>query len=1808
MASASNKFIDTPYHSSPHWDVFLSFYGKDTRRNFVSHLYYALELAGILTFRDDPGLSKGEEISSRLLNAIRNSKKFIVVLSENYARSPWCLEELAEILSTSEGRNIPVIPIFYHVDPSNVRHQKGSFGEALQYHKKRYSVDVIDNWKYALAAIGKLRGYHLQGDSNESEAIMEIVDEILPKINPKTCWDVFLSFCSVDTRYTFSAHLYSVLERHGLQTYKGDPELHSGDKIPASLLQAIKESKMYIVVISGNFASSYSCLDELVQILECCTSFGRLVVPLFYNIEPSVVRHQTGCFRQAFEKHESHFDMDRLAKWRATLMNVATISGYQVRENMYEADIINKVVDRVLLEINPRTLDVAKYPVGLGSRVRGITTLLDNDIEGITRIGIHGMGGVGKTTLAKAVYNQNYHRFQGSCFLENVREVSRTERGLVSLQQKLICDVLKCKNINIDNIYQGIVLIRARICSKQILIVIDDLDNPMVLDFLVGPFASGSTTIITTRNEDLLDSINVEARYKVNELGDTESRRLFSQHAFGDNEIPHTFTELSQEILERAGGLPLALNIFGSNLLNQSKDGVISMDRLEQLSSDDVEKNLQISFDSLKLVDPMLQDIFLDIACFFVGWIKEEVVRIMETCYTFVNDNIDILKKRCLLTINDRDELEMHDLLRDMGREIARNGYLDDPGKHSRLWKSQDIYDVLKEHKGTEAIEGIVSRNVNYQDGFEGESFSMETFKKMSKLRFLYLKKINLTGSFDQTFEDLRWLFWDNCPLKCLPSDFYPEELAILELPYSKMTTMWESNNVDSRVFEKLKTLNMSYSVDLITTPDFTKLPCLETLNFEGCKSLEEVNISIESLTRLVSLNLRGCVNLRSIPDSICNLRALTTLNIGGCSNLIALPSELGNIESLTEVDAWGLTVSEIPDSVRRLSKFVELKLGNTEHLETPRSSASDSTPTMWDVFLSFRGSDTRNNFASHLYSALDHHGVRTFRDNSELSSGERISSALPQAIHESKTYIVVFSENYASSHWCLDELLEILNCKESMQRRVIPIYYNIDPVVVRHQTGSFEKAFRKHEIHLADGTEKLKKWRLALTKVAMFSGYHIAEHRSEIDVIKKIVDEVMLQLNPKALTVVKYPIRFDSRVKDILEMLSTCTEGFIRIGIYGVGGGGKTTLAKALYNQLLLSGSFKGSCFLSDVRDISGTVNGLASLQQQLINDVLKSKKKIEVCNVDEGITLIKERICPVKVLVVLDDLDDVKQYGSLIGSFASESVVIITTRDEAILNRIKLEPRYRYRVDKLNDVESLAIFTRHAFGEAKPDSNLMVLSQEIISYASGLPLALKVFGSYLYKRTELEWKSFLEKLQQSPERNIQQKIQSSLDALEMDDPLLKKIFLDIACFFIGKKKEDVVEILGTYYSYVDHRFDILKQRCLLTINKRNELGMHDLLRDVGREIARNNSPDEPEKHSRLWVSEDIYNVLKNNKGSSATEGIIPHNHSELEGKSFSTKAFKRMSKLRFLYLKKVDLAGSFEQIFEDLRWLCWDYCPLKSLPSEFDPKKLVILELPHSSMRALWELNMVSHVFKELKTLNMSYSQDLTSTPDFSNLPGLETLNLKRCESLEEVHISIGSLERLVSLDLHGCVKLRSLPDTICNLRALEVLDIHDCTSLKALPTALGGIVSLKELNAEKLSVSNLPDSIGHLSKLVDLRLSYNKDLQTLPDTIYNLKSLEKLDIGYCSHLRDIAKLPPNLKCISADGCTSIKDLPNLSNLKQLEELDLTDCISLKEIQGLEELTSIKRLYLEGCSSSLLPYFRNLLHQVSVILYSRE
>ena len=149
-------------------------------------------------------------------------------------------------------------------------------------------------------------------------------------------------------------------------------------------------------------------------------------------------------------------------------------------------------------------------------------------------------------------------------------------------------------------------------------------------------------------------------------------------------------------------------------------------------------------------------------------------------------------------------------------------------------------------------------------------------------------------------------------------------------------------------------------------------------------------------------------------------------------------------------------------------------------------SSFSSSTPRWkYDVFLSFRGEDTRTNFTDHLYVALKQRGIVTFIDEENLEIGKFISLELLKAIKESRFAIVILSRNFASSTWCLDELTKIIECMKEMTKTVLPVFYDVDPSDVRKQTGTFAQAFSKHEEHFKDDIEKVQTWRVALETVA---------------------------------------------------------------------------------------------------------------------------------------------------------------------------------------------------------------------------------------------------------------------------------------------------------------------------------------------------------------------------------------------------------------------------------------------------------------------------------------------------------------------------------------------------------------------------------------------------------------------------------------------------------------------------------------------------------------------------------------------------
>ncbi|XLR20528.1 hypothetical protein S83_048440 [Arachis hypogaea] len=229
-------------------------------------------------------------------------------------------------------------------------------------------------------------------------------------------YHVFLSFRGEDTRTRFTSHLYAALNRNGITTYIDDNNLRKGDVISDELLKAIEESMFAVIVLSPNYASSSWCLDELCKILDCSKKLGQHIVTVFYDVEPSDVRHQKGAFGEAFTKHEQRQDGEKVKKWRDALTQVAAYSGWHSK-NRNEAELVESISKHIHEILIPKLPSSMKNLIGIDSRVEQVICQIGLGLNDVRYIGIWGMGGIGKTTIARAVFETIRSRYEVACFL-----------------------------------------------------------------------------------------------------------------------------------------------------------------------------------------------------------------------------------------------------------------------------------------------------------------------------------------------------------------------------------------------------------------------------------------------------------------------------------------------------------------------------------------------------------------------------------------------------------------------------------------------------------------------------------------------------------------------------------------------------------------------------------------------------------------------------------------------------------------------------------------------------------------------------------------------------------------------------------------------------------------------------------------------------------------------------------------------------------------------------------------------------------------------------------------------------------------------------------------------------------------------------------------------------------------------------------------------------------------------------------------------------------------------------------------------
>ncbi|XP_018453994.2 disease resistance protein RML1B-like [Raphanus sativus] len=601
-------------------------------------------------------------------------------------------------------------------------------------------------------------------------------------------YSVFASFHGPDVRKTLLSHIREQFTHSGITMFD-DQAIARSATIAPSLTEAIKESRISIVILSKNYASSSWCLNELVEILERKKAMGQIVMTIFYGVDPSDVRKQTGEFGIAFnETCASKTDEER-QKWSKALNEVGNIAGEDFLRWSNEAKMIKKIARDVSNKLNATPSRDFDGMVGLEAHLREMESLLDFDDDGVKVVAISGPAGIGKTTIARAIHSLHSYRFQLTCFVDNLRGSYPNgfdEYGLkLRLQEEFLSNILKQDGIRICHL--GV--IEERLHDQRVLIILDDVNNIKQLEALAGDiswFGRGSRVVVTTENKELLQQHGINNTYHVEFPSRRDAHEILCRYAFKQS-YPHAgFEELALQVTDLCGNLPLGLRVVGSSLRGKKEDEWEDvMNRLESVLDRDIEEVLRVGYESL---DENEQTLFLHIAV-FLNYEDGNIVKTMfDDGDLDVKHGLKVLENRSLIELYDKKEtIKMHRLLQQMGIKAIHK---QEPWKRRILIDAPEICDVLEHAKGTRVISGISFDTSDIDE----VSISPRAFRRMPKLRFLRVYKSKEAGNDvvhipeDMEFpRRLRLLHWEAYPNKCLHPSFHPEYLVKLDMQDSQL-------------------------------------------------------------------------------------------------------------------------------------------------------------------------------------------------------------------------------------------------------------------------------------------------------------------------------------------------------------------------------------------------------------------------------------------------------------------------------------------------------------------------------------------------------------------------------------------------------------------------------------------------------------------------------------------------------------------------------------------------------------------------------------------------------------------------------------------------------------------------------------------------------------------------------------------------------------------------------------------------------------------------------------------------------------
>ncbi|KAG0561340.1 hypothetical protein KC19_9G056900 [Ceratodon purpureus] len=846
-----------------------------------------------------------------------------------------------------------------------------------------------------------------------------------------------------------------------------------------------------------------------------------------------------------------------------------------------------------------------------------------------------------------------------------------------------------------------------------------------------------------------------------------------------------------------------------------------------------------------------------------------------------------------------------------------------------------------------------------------------------------------------------------------------------------------------------------------------------------------------------------------------------------------------------------------------------------------------------FDVFLNHHGDDVKRIFVSHLDAALRRAGCNPFLDEKSLEKGYHAPNSIDDALKGAQVHVAVFSPNYAKSEYCLKELSDII----ASGNPLIPVFYNVKPEDVQdpeNEEGLYAEAFKAWRGDEGRDQDIVDRWKGALMKAGVTTGFLSAKYTNDVELLNDVVNAVLEALPPvPPIAPARHPVGLKENSMKVINMLHTMGDNVGVMGIYGMGGIGKTTLAMEVYNQE--QSRFENWCFLENAK-----WKTIMDLRKEMVVNLLGRDGEKMVDDYARCLQLIYKK----KVLIVVDDVSGCKQFQELIpdlNQLAPGSRIVVSSRESYISNDIvRGYPDVKhelYHVLELNNFDSLELFMGHAFKERELNAVEEFFHdkvRDIVKACGGLPLALEVIGRHLASKKKDQpgcWEEAKERLRR--DGKIFTKLKISYDGLNDDE---KNMFEDIACIFHGRAKAIAMEAWkSTRFPTPISSFSALIDKCLVKIDSEGTIIMHDRLRDMGKKIVMDRANLKLEMLTHIWDLSVATKVLRRACDSHEIVALsLPGNeYFRMENKASSSivnkaEAYAMMKDLRYLFLDRCLVKGDFSGWSNELKWLQWRSFPHQELPPSFNIQNLAILDLANShSLTHVWARNSeIEFSMAELRMLILNNCPNLKELPhDINKFKKLKLLNLSGCSSLRSLPDSLGDLTELEELELSGCTRLQNLPP-LRGLKKLKALHMSQCTALRELPEDFGQLASLKFADFEGCgSLVRLPESFGNLSNLEEVNIRGCKLLEKLPSSFWWLENLRTLRAGHTALRvlpRDFWKLE-SLKYADFEGCKSLVRLPEtFGNLPNLEVLDIGECKLLEElpssIRGLGKLRTLR------------------------------